>query len=242
MKLLDAARSQGLGGPSSAEAHVTEWSWSLALAIVATLAELILVWGFDFFPSVDGPAHTHLAHAFYEKLRGDTFYGNLVELNSQISPNMATQGVMVALMTIAPPFVAEKIWLSLYFSSFAAASAYALAGINRNSLCLLPLLMFCSISFPLAFGFYNFSFSTVVFLAWFGYWWRHRDEMTVRASLGHAFFAAAAYTTHIFAFIVTLFGIGVAALATILRYVYRDWRVGRRNPREWPSRGLQDPQ
>lgn len=233
MQSLDDRKSQVLVSASSGEAETTEWIWPLALCIAATLAQLVLVWGFDFFPSVDGPAHTHLAHAFYEKLRGDSFYGGLVELNSQISPNMATQSVMVALMTIAPPFIAEKIWLSLYFISFGAASAYALSGISRNSLCLLPLLMFCSISFPLAFGFYNFAFSTVIFLAWFGYWWRHRDEMTVRVTLGHVLFAAAAYTTHIFAFIVTLFGIGVAAIATVLMHVCRESRDGGVHPGKW---------
>jgi hypothetical protein len=221
-----------IGAPSD-QSDAAWRTWGLALGAIAVAAQLTLVWGFEFFPSVDGPAHVHLAHALYEALRGDGFYGSLVELNSKISPNMATQGMMVALMAIASPFVAEKIWLTLYFASFVGAGAYTLSGINKNSLCFLPFLTFCSISFPVAFGFYNFSFSTVVFLAWFGFWWRHRDRFTMGIVLGHALFAAIAYVTHIFAFIVTLLGIGLAATTAILLRVHRDWKNAVPDPRQW---------
>ena len=202
-------------------------AWGLTLGAIAVAAQVSLVWSFQFFPTVDGPAHVHLAHAFYEALRGDGFYGSLVELNGKFNPNVATQAALVALMAVAPPFIAEKIWLTLYFVSFACAGAYALSGINRNSLCLLPLLVFCSVSFPLAFGFYNFSFSTVVFLAWFGFWWRHRGTLGKWVTLGHALFAAVAYLTHIFAFVVTLLAIGAAGLAAILLQVRREWTDAR---------------
>lgn len=200
------------------ETKTTLQTWAIVLGTLATAAQLYLVWGFGFFPTVDGPAHTHLAYAMYEALRGDGFYGALVELNPRFNPNMATQAVLVALMTVAPPLIAEKIWLTLYFVSFACASAYALSGINRNALCLLPLLMFSSLSLPLAFGFYNFAFSTVVFLAWFGYWWRHRNEFNARVVLTHALLAAIAYTTHIFAFVATVMAIAATGLAAIFMH------------------------
>jgi hypothetical protein len=231
----DAAVRATIGRPgrSTDQSPATWQVWELALVAVAIAAQLSLVWGFEFFPSVDGPAHVHLAHGLYEALRGDEFYGSLVEINSKISPNIATQAVLVGLMAIASPFVAEKIWLSLYFVCFAAAGVYALSGIKRTALCLLPLLMLCSMSFSLAFGFYNFSFSVVVFLAWFGYWWRHRHTLGIGVLLGHALFAAVAYFTHIYAFIVTLLGIGTAALAAILLQVLREWSVGTPRAETW---------
>lgn len=209
----------------------TAWRyWATTLGVLAVAAQLYLVWGFDFFPTVDGPAHTHLAHAMYEALQGDAFYGALVEFNSKLNPNLTTQALLVALMAIAPPLVAEKLLLTLYFASFVCAAAYALAGINRKSLCLLPLLVFCSISLPLAFGFYNFSFSTVVFLAWFGYWWRHRHTLGLATIVGHALFAAVAYTTHIFAFVVSVFAIAVAGATSIFSAALRSRRAGAGNP------------
>jgi len=215
------------------EPDVPRLTWSALLGASAVAVQLVLVWGFDFFPSVDGPAHVHLAHAMYEALTGDPFYRDLVEFNSRVNPNVATQSMLIALMAVAPPFVAEKIWLSFYFASFAAAAAYALAGINGRSLCLLPLFVFCSISFPLAFGFYNFAFSSVVFLAWFGFWWRHRNAPGVAVTLGHAAFAVAAYATHVFAFVVTLFGIGTAILANSLLQIGRDPRSAFAHPGTW---------
>lgn len=189
---------------------------AIALGAIATIGQLTLVWGFEYFPSIDGPAHTHLAHAYYEALRGDGFYNSLIHLNPEFNPNLATQSVLIALMSLAAPPTAEKIWLSLYFLSFTIASAYSLSRINKKSLALLPLLVFCSISFPLAFGFYNFSFSSVILIAWLGYWWRHRNDPRLRVIAGHAGFALFAFTTHIFAFIVSLLAIGIAALSAIL--------------------------
>ena len=190
--------------------------WAIALGTLATAAQLYLVWGFGFFPTVDGPAHVHLAYAMYEALQGDAFYGGLVELNSRFNPNMASQGLLVGLMAIAPPAIAEKLWLTLYFVTFALAAAYALHAVNRKSLCLLPLLVFCSLSLPLAFGFYNFAFSSAVFLGWFGYWWRNREAFNVRAVLGHLVLAALAYVTHVFAFIATIAAIAVTGMVSIL--------------------------
>lgn len=196
--------------------------WETALVAVTVAAPLCLVWGFEFFPTVDGPAHVHLAYAMAEALRGDAFYGGLVELNSKFNPNMTVQAVLVALMTVVPPFVAEKIWLSIYFVGFAAAGTYTLTGINRNAVCLLPLLMMCSITFALGFGFYNFAFSTVIFLAWFGFWWRHRERMTLRIVLAHAVFAAVACVTHIFALVLSLLGIGAATAGVLVQQILRD--------------------
>jgi hypothetical protein len=188
----------------------------------AILCQLVLVWGFTFFPTVDGPAHVHLAHALSEAWRGDDFYGQLVQASLEPRPNMATQLVLLSLMWVASPFIAEKIWLTLYFLAFAAAGAYVLHAINRSALCLLPWLVFCAFSFPLAFGFYNFAFSTAVMMAWFGYWFRHRDRFRWSTVLAHAAFAALAYFTHIFAFVISLFAIGVTALAlTIIEALRR---------------------
>jgi len=189
--------------------------WVIVLSTLAVAAQLYLVWGFDFFPTIDGPAHTHMAYAMYESLRGDAFYGGLVELNSKLNPNLVTQWLLVALMAIATPLVAEKLLLTLYFIAFAAAAGYALHGINKKALCLLPLFLFCSFTFTLSFGFYNFTFSTVIFLGWFGYWWQHRDSLTLRTSLCHALWASLAFCTHVFAFVASVLAIGITGLAAI---------------------------
>jgi hypothetical protein len=63
----------------SGEPHKVQGMSVLGLAACATTFQLALVWCFQFFPSVDGPAHVHLAHAFMEALRGDDFYGKLVD-------------------------------------------------------------------------------------------------------------------------------------------------------------------
>jgi hypothetical protein len=152
----------------------------------------------------------HLAYGLREALGGDGFYQGFFQINERVNPNLLSQALLLVMMYLTLPFVAEKIVLTLYFLGFAGAAAYALTGVSSSALCLLPLLIFCSTSFALAFGFYNFSFSAVIFLAWFGFWWRHRERFGAAIVLGHATFAAIAYLTHIFAFVVTLFGMAAA--------------------------------
>lgn len=215
--------------------------WTLGAAALAVAMQLWLVWGYAYFPSVDGPAHVHLAYAFHEVIEGDSFYRDLVELNPLFNPNMATQAMLVALMWVAPPFIAEKLWLTLYFVSFASAGAYALRGINRNALCLLPLLMFCSVSLPLAFGFYNFAFGSVVLLAWFGYWWRHRREASLRIVVTHAALSFIALGVHIFALVVTVLAIattGSAAIALQITASEKDSHEQTNWLREFSTHGL----
>lgn len=227
--LHSTARDTAIPANTAGHQHWSWWPGALAVAL-----QLVLVWSVDAFPSVDGPAHTHLAYAFFESLRGDPFYGGLVELNPLLNPNLAAQGVLVALMAVAPPLLAEKLWLSLYFSSFALAGGYALAGINARALCLLPALVLCSLSLPLAFGFYNFSLSSVVFLAWFGYWWRHRRECGTKVVAVHFLFASLAYATHVFALASTVLAIAVAGTAAVATSPGGE-AVGNMARRLWPA-------
>lgn len=200
--------------------------WELTLTAIAVLFQLVLVWGFEFFPSVDGPAHLHLAYGLREAMSGDAFYSQFIELNEAFNPNLLTQGILFSLVALVSPFIAEKLFLTLYFVSFAAASVYALSRINRNALCFAPFLVFCSISFPVAFGFYNFSFSAAVFLCWYGFWWHHRGSISKWVILGHALFAGFAYLTHIFAFVVTWFAISATVFGLALQQIHENRRSG----------------
>ncbi|HVS66003.1 MAG TPA: hypothetical protein VMT85_21150 [Thermoanaerobaculia bacterium] len=221
--------SPSLAGGGSPKGH-RRFSLSLVAvpSVVALLAHLALVWCFDLFPTVDGPAHVHLVHAFQQALSGDEFYRTFVELSRGFKPNLASQLILFSLMWVVPPLVAEKLFLSAYFAGFALGGGYALRALHPAALFLLPLLMFTSFTFPLAFGFYNFSLSAVVLFTWFGYSWRRRGaESGGRLAAGHLVFATVACVTHVFALAAGL--AVVAGTLVVHALVARDEEGARRS-------------
>ncbi len=204
------------------------------LALAAALAaHLLLVWAFPFFPTIDGPAHVHLGYGMGRALAGDPFYAEFFRFNERVPPNLLAELALMALSWLVPPLVAEKILLSLYFTAFAAAAWFAVRAVQPAAAGVAVLLLYCSVSFPLAFGFYNFSFSTVLLLAWLGYWWRTRLTARPLVVVGHGAFAAVCYATHIFALGAALLAIGAVGLGVVVRDALGGVPDGPRGGRWW---------
>ena len=207
-----------------------EKHWPLVLALTLQLA---LVWSFDFFPTVDGPAHAHLAYGMAEAASGNAFYADYFTLNDSFPPNLLTELSLFLMMRIFPPLVPEKILLTIYFVTFAVAATLALRSIEPASTPLSLFVFMCSISFPLGFGFYNFSFSTVLLLAWLAYWYSTRNSIRLHVAAGHLVFSFACYATHIFALGVSLLAISAICVGLIMRHLFPDKAGGARNYEWW---------
>jgi hypothetical protein len=186
-------------------------------SVAAVLVQVALVWSFDWFPTVDGPAHVHLAYGLAEAMRGDQFYGSFLQMSGGLEPNTLTQSILLALMWIVEPVSAEKLLLSVYFMGFAGSGWYALRAVDEHAVYLTPLLLYLSYSFALVLGFYNFAFSTIIFLLWFGYWWRNREVASWKVATMHGLLAGVAWLTHLFAFVVTLVAIMLTAFPSWVR-------------------------
>lgn len=209
------------------EAHV------LVAVGVALAAHLSIIWLFPFFPTIDGPAHVHLAHGMHAAMAGDAFYADFFEFNERITPNLLTELTLFALMSVAPPLVAEKVLLTVYFVGFAVVSLFAVRSIQPHAGPLALFVFFCSVSFPLGFGFYNFAFSTVVLLAWLAFWWRTRTHFTLRRVLGHAAFSLLCYGVHLFALGASLLAIAAVGLGVVVRDWFKKPRSGPRTLQWW---------
>lgn len=168
------------------------------LLALFSIANLVPLWILDYFPSVDGPAHVALTHIWMNYDGADyAIYREFFEKGSMNQPNMLTYLLLYLLMMIFPPFVAEKLLLSLFVVGL-PLSVWYMTTSNSYKGGVVALL-----SFPLVynyityFGFYNFLFGTIFYCITMGFWLRYKSERSLKAPILLAGLLLTAYYTHL---------------------------------------------
>ena len=128
------------------------------LALV--LIHLIPIWGFDYFPSQDGPAHIENASIIRNYHHPDrsilrTYY----TFNKKFTPTWFGHLILVGLMYIVPAITAEKIFLTLYVILFPISVRYALSAMRSDNSFLAYLSFPFIYNYTLHLGFYSFCLS-----------------------------------------------------------------------------------
>jgi len=149
------------------------------LFVLFAIGNLISLWVLDYFPSVDGPAHVSLVHAWINYDNPEIgIYREFYEKSSLNTPNLFIYASLYLLMTLFPPFVSEKILLSIFVVGLPYAIRYMTTSLDPKGG------VVALLSFPIAFnyityfGFYNFLFGIIAYCLFIGYWMRHRHLFT----------------------------------------------------------------
>jgi len=196
---------------------------TLLLMGLFSLASLYPLWLVDYFPSVDGPAHVALTHIWMNiDLPDFGLYREYYQSGSLNSPNMLIYFLLYGLMKVFPPFIAEKILLSLFVVGLPWSIWYMTTSKDREQGTVALL------SFPLVynyityFGFYNFLFGALLFCLTLGYWLRFRSSSNhVRLHYFHlSVLLTAAYFTHISSIAFILLSIAVLFAVEILQSLF----------------------
>lgn len=152
----------------------------MAVAFV-TLVCLVPIWGFEYFPSVDGPVHLSLAQAILEINGGDPLgYGEYLVLAGGSISNFMSHGLLAVFMLVVPPLLAEKLLLTLYVLGMIAAIYYAARAVSGDPVWVTLLGVPFIYSYPFLLGFYNFCLGLIVFLVASGYLLRRRRDLSPR--------------------------------------------------------------
>jgi hypothetical protein len=172
---------------------VKKTAW-VALLLLAVL-NLGLFWFNQFIPTQDGPSHLENALLLRGLCLPD---GNGVDqyyrLNWKPGSNLLYYVTVAAFGTVLPPIPAERLFFSIYFLAFAAAT-YALgrsAG-ARTALPAVAALPYAT-AFPFHMGFFNYCAGLVIAFAAWAHFWRRRDNLRVR---DHIILNAAAILTYL---------------------------------------------
>ncbi len=144
------------------------------LLVLANIAPFLF---FTFFPSQDGPAHIYNAVTLHDYLLLSEGINHLYyELNPSINANWVTHLILVVLVHFIKPLVAEKIILIAYVLLFAIAVRYALASFGPGARSFAVLIFPFIGNWALHMGFYNFSYSLVLYFLVLGIFLRSAEK------------------------------------------------------------------
>lgn len=182
---------------------------NLLFAVLIVL-HLIPIWGFTYFPSQDGPAHLSNANIIREYYHPErAILRQYYIFNGNPEPMWFGHLVLAGLLSIVPPLLAGKIFLSGYVILLPVAVRYALKAIRPESGFLAVLAFPFIYNFPFHMGFYSFSYSLVLFFSAVGYWLKHRERFTPREMIILTILTLLLYGLHPVSLVTAWLAIGV---------------------------------
>jgi hypothetical protein len=125
------------------------------LFVLTIGAQLIPVWFWTYFPSLDGPSHLYNASILlnYSKV---PLYQQYHRITYSTPGNVLTQLVLSSLLTVFTPLVAEKVFLSLYLVSFPLAFRRLIRTLGGDAVSFSFFAVVVSYNQFLHLGFWNF--------------------------------------------------------------------------------------
>ncbi len=171
-----------------------------------------------FFPSQDGPSHVENANIILNYTNpAYPAFAKFYTLNFAVPTNWLGHLALAALMSFAPPPIAEKIFLAACIILFPLALRYALRAIQPGAdwlaLCAFPFVH----SFVLFKGFYNLYASLPLYLFLLGYWLRRRESLDLRALGALVLLSLLVYAAHVVSWVMAALGISALACWFALR-------------------------
>ena len=168
------------------------------IIIIALLViHLLPVWGFRYFPTQDGASHIYNSYVVKEYHKHENYrLREVYELNLTLFPNWTSHAFLALLMYVFPPIICEKILIAICIGLLPLSLFYFLNSVQKGKTLFGLVGFIFAYNYMLHMGFYNFVLSMSLFFFTLGYWWRHRDELTV-TNIGVMYvLLIATYLTH----------------------------------------------
>lgn len=180
------------------------------LFILMIVLNLGLLWLNHYIPTQDGPCHLENALHLRDKYLCDgTGCERFYRLKCRTGSNLLYHATVAAFAAFLPPFLAERLFLSLYIAGFAGAT-YALARSAgaRTAIPAIAALPY-ALGFPYHMGFFNYCVGLALAYATWAYFWRRRDNLRGRGFIILNAAAVFAYLTHVGAAVILVAGVFV---------------------------------
>jgi hypothetical protein len=204
MRLLEGEGAGGIAGegwrleraPARVEPAQRAREGGLASAIFAALLVLGLVplWIVPHLPTQDGGNHVESVMGLL-RLPHSALLQHFYLPNYGPQPNWLTQILFAGLVQGVAPRVAEKLILSGYVILLPLAFRAALPRTARGRWASLAIFPFVA-SYPFHMGFWNFSYSLVLFFVAVGFWYRTRGRLSLGRGLAFTGITFALFVAH----------------------------------------------
>ncbi|HEV2765551.1 MAG TPA: hypothetical protein VGV38_21385 [Pyrinomonadaceae bacterium] len=187
------------------------------LALVAlSVPVLVAVWALRWFVTQDGPAHTHNAEIMFELLRDNAQLAKFYAIRWQPVPNLSGHLLLMGLVAVFPPRVADQLLMTLTAFGFAAAVVWLRRQVrgDQNLWVAAPLGVALGLNWLWLMGFYNFMLGSTLFCLTLGAWWKRRERFGAAQAAWLSVLLVACYMSHPVPLGMTAAGLGVLVLLT----------------------------
>jgi len=189
-------------------------SWK-HLFVVLLVLHLLPLWIFAYFPSQDGASHVYNGLVLKEYAKHENYkMRDAWQLNITIFPNWLSHIMLMALLYVFPPVIAEKVFLSIAIGMIPISFFYFLNAVHKEQE---GKFVYAWLGFPFAYnyllymGFYNFTLSISFFFFSFGLWWKHKDAMQIKHLVVLYILLLLTYLSHIASYGLIVLGVSIAA-------------------------------
>jgi hypothetical protein len=178
-----------------ARARPAAWPEAPAVLFQALLVLGILpLWLVAHVPSQDGGNHVESVLGLL-RLSGSPLLQQYFVPNYGLQPNWLTQIALAGLVQVFSPRVGEKLILTGYLLLLPLAFRAALPDTVRGRWAALAIFPFLH-GYPFHMGFWNFSYSLVLFFVVVGYWQRRRGRLDARRGLVFSLLLTVLFVAH----------------------------------------------
>ncbi len=183
----------------------------LIVFLTITILSLIPILSFNFFATLDGPAHLYNSQLLKNLvLKQNATLQQFFQINSIPIPNWMGHSILFFLQLFFSSYIAEKILLVLYVIGFAYSFRHLILTISPDNIFFSYLIFPFIFSFFLFLGFYNFLLSIILLFISISYWIKYeRTGFTFKRSFILFLFFILTYFAHIFSFLWLLVTIGI---------------------------------
>jgi hypothetical protein len=186
--------------------------WERIAFVALLLLGLASIWSVHYLPTQDGPSHMQNAKLLLDYGQTDRHMVRYYyRLNAHPDPTWFGYLVLAGLITVFPPWIAEKILLSGYIVLLPLSVLFALRATQSHSVFLTFLIFPFVFTYTFHLGFYMFCFSMPGFFLLLGYWMRTRGRFCPR---GIALLAASSlllYCCHLISLAMAYIWLGLLA-------------------------------
>ncbi|MBM3212982.1 hypothetical protein FJZ33_12230 [Candidatus Poribacteria bacterium] len=187
------------------------------LIILLFLLHLIPIWAFKFIPSQDGLNHVYNAYILKEYNNSEyTKFREVYSLNIKPFPNWGAHAFFYVAIYLMPFLVAEKIFVTICIVLVPLGFYYFLKQVDKNLVFFSLLGFLYSYNHFISLGFYGFALSFSIYFFALGYWWKYREQISLKHALILNLLIGIIYFSHMFSFAMILLSISLLAFTSFV--------------------------
>lgn len=211
--------------------RAVSWLRDSVVVLLMVAPALAAVWTVPWFTTQDGLAHLYNASILVDSLRGGSTFGDWYQVHWDPLPNWGGHVTLMGLLMVVPPRTADRVMSSLMLVGVALAVAWLRrrTAPEASSWTAAALAALSAASFSWLMGFASFQFGVCLFAITLGVWWPARDDLRPGRMAAIAGLLTVGYFCHLVSAGLTVFALGILALAapSPSRSSFWRMRVGR---------------